>query len=144
MSAREITFRGKRQHDGRWIFGAYIPADRTYWRAPSIADCNHRFEIRPQTLGQYTGFDDINGLHIYEDDIVEVFDRGAELHIMIVRFGEYEGCIYGNENYGFYMEFTQKNKTKIYRNDFLHWHRLGVKIIGNVFDNPELLREGKE
>ena len=64
MSYREIEFRGKIRNTGEWIHGAFIPADYTYWREPSIADNNHRFEIRPETLGQYTGFKDKYGTKI--------------------------------------------------------------------------------
>jgi len=135
---RKIKFRGQRKKDGRWIYGAYIPNDCTYWTEPSIADMNHRFEIRPETLGEYTGFNDLEGTEIYEGDILQLDDTGDIEGFLIVNFGDNEGTMWGRENYGFFITFTNAKLNKINRQDFMYWFRKGVRVVGNVHDNHEL------
>lgn len=144
MSMRKITFRGKRKYDGKWIYGAYIPADYTYWREPSIADNNHRFEIRPETLGLYTGYKDVEGYKIFEEDILETDKEPFGKIIMVVGFGEISG-IYAKEKYlGFYVDMRQKNTPRqVLRKSLLDAIKEGAKIIGNIFDNPDLLGDKK-
>lgn len=136
---RQISFRGQRKTDGKWIYGAYIPSDCTYWEYPSIADNNHRFEIKPETLGQFTGYVDRKGVEIYEGDILVLEDSNEVEGVMIVRFGENKGTMYGGKNYGFYMAFSDERENRVKRSDFFNWLEDGVVVIGNVFDNPELL-----
>lgn len=136
---REIKFRGRIKGTDKWIYGAYVPPDCTYWQEPTIVDRNHRKEIVPETLGQYTGYKDFDGKEIYEGDILKLFDE-PDVGGIVVRFGECEGPMYGVQNYGFYVTFLIKELNLINRQDFLFWHRKGVKVIGNIYENPE---EGK-
>lgn len=116
---RTIKFRGKNTGSGRWIHGAYIPPDCTFWREPSIANLNHRYVIKPESLGQFTGLCDREGKEIYEGDIVK-------------RIIHPELCgqvIFGSS--GWVVECGS--------NEFEINYFGSVKVIGNVFDNPELL-----
>ena len=147
MSYREIKFRGKIRNTWEWIHGAFIPADYTYWREPSIADNNHRFEIRQETLGQYTGFKDKYGTKIYEGDILETL--GDVLPVpykkrMVVLWGPYCSKCYsdGESDLGFFMRHIPFHDFgDIWRRDFMYWVTFGVRVIGNIHDNPELLEE---
>lgn len=84
---RDIIFRGKRKHDGKWIEGYYTlvnPVDmpRSIRKPKSIifpitAECNwfnkyfyHATEVLPETVGQFTGLVDKYGTRIFEDDLV--------------------------------------------------------------------------
>lgn len=86
---------------------------------------------------QYTGLRDINGIEIYEGDIVnevyqsttKTFDEGIE-----IKFGNYDNKLgFGDFDYGFgfyYIQFGNPNSFK---------DSLRFLIVGNIYENPELL-----
>lgn len=141
---REIKFRGRRQN-GEWIHGALIPTEFSWWGVPSIADKNFRYEVDPETVGQYTGYKDVDGKEIYEGDIIENVSIPHESRI--IRFGEYADVpLLEKYHYGFYVEFLGKRLRDLYRTEFLFWIKRAWKcrIVGNIYDNPELMECMKE
>lgn len=103
-------------------------------------------EVFPETVGEYTGLKDKNDKMIFEGDIVKnkwCFIKGNS----IVRFGEYKSCDSSNDyqcgHLGFYLEHINDFNKRVFRKDIMYFANK-CEIIGNVFDNPELLRSETE
>lgn len=133
---REILFRGKRVDNGEWVYGYYVrtleeDADCFLFLIDWIYDYEGwcRYNVIPETVGQYSGFDD-NGVKIFEGDV---------LH-----WDSHWGWYVGYEN-GAFRRIPLNN---IQRINWKHYplEQEGLKtwrVIGNIHDNPEL-REGEE
>ena len=124
---REILFRAKHIHatdsnehlNGTWVHG-YL-SDENYIYDKSLEG---EFLVDENTICQYTGLTDKNEKKIFEDDIVQV--------------GWYKGTV-KYENGCFVIKW---NNIKFIRKDLGYWANLdGFQIIGNIYDNPELLEE---
>ena len=129
---REILFRGKTKH-GEWVEGWFIGKKRNAPYAeprdiPVIADKYLRcYDVKPETVGQYTGLKDRNGTRIFEGDIC-LCDRNINDYIdkkaFPVEFDPLRGWI-GVSADG-WSEFEGSA-----------WEY--AEVIGNIHDNPELL-----
>lgn len=99
-------------------------------------------EINKDTIGQYTGLKDKNGKEIYEGDIVEMHYFFGDYDVESLGFFENETKITGlvkiNE-YGTYVE--TKSGEDYYIIQYLESPTDQLEIIGNIYDNPELLEE---
>jgi len=131
---REILFRGKRTDNGEWVEGTFTKYGPTgaelNWIVPKYASYLYAFEIDADTVGQFTGLTDMKGRRIFEGDIVEGGDFNAEDNYGVIFWDAEDACweICGQEPNNLCADFTQ------------YWGR-DVEVIGNVYDNPELLEE---
>lgn len=140
---REILFRGKRVDNGEWIYGDLLtPTDiMDVWEISENTGMGDRYEIDPETVGQYTGITDKNGTKIFEGDIV------------CTRYSDGEICCSGDVQfcYGVYgAEWIEQKKNKGMVGGWGQLHNLRrfdddiinhIEVIGNIYDNPELLEK---
>lgn len=69
---RVIKFRGKFIETGEWVYGFYWSAiSFLELRHYILIDHNESFQVDPDSVGQFVGYCDKNGVEIYEDDILE-------------------------------------------------------------------------
>ena len=130
---REILFRGKRIDKGDWVEGqyAYILNPLTESGEPiKHLICNgtniFNHEINKETICQFTGLFDRNGKRIYENDIIKD-DISYTCGVVEWYQEDYAGwCV--NDFFFGEQQFT---------NDM--WNE--CEVIGNIFDNPELMEK---
>jgi len=132
---RKIKFRGKRVDSGEWTYGFYREWTMPEcWKYQGYRDgINYYIDNRgtiesqlviPETVGQYTDLKDKNGKEIYEGDILECV-LGWKYVV------EWDGTA------GRFIGYTLENERKIVYVD----RDPASEIIGNIYDNPELLQE---
>lgn len=127
---REIKFRGI-NNDGNWCFGDLIQSnnDHNVWiHAPKI---NHTYKVAPATVGQFTGLCDCEGKEIYEGDIL--LYRLPEN--MIALNNSDKSVVF----YGHGMFLVSHGKIEFSVNQVLGVHGDDAVVIGNVYENPEML-----
>lgn len=122
---REILFRGKRVDNGEWVEGYYSPVN-----IPITGNMGHfinvggyrAVEIDPETVSQFTGLCDKNGVKIFEGDIIKYFDDwigkieyDSDSALFVVSFVDGDDDNFGRVSCG------------------------DCEVIGNIYDNPELL-----
>lgn len=136
---REMLFKAKRIDNGEWIEGYYYKRVQGNNVVDAIEKYNGNiesieyYEINPETLCQYIGITDKNDRKIFENDIIETHTFGFDNDhfITYVKFGakfSMQGFYLDNGRSLFY--FGQSDLTKM--DD--------TKVIGNIFDNPELVK----
>ena len=149
---REILFKAKRIDNGEWVEGYYaerngktfIGIDISIYGDIFEVFCTpviRWFEVDPKTLCQFTGLCDKNGKKIWESDIIS-YQR------------DNDDCPFPNKDtkkrFGkvFYQGFRStfaigmgKNGSRSINDDLWKYVQNGnrVEVIGNQFDNPELL-----
>lgn len=148
---RDIEFRGKRIDNGEWVYGYYYKAKYyriddelcDYITVPHLNEYNvpsSNYVVDPSTIGQHTGLKDKNGTKIFEDDIVlvpyidPIFKYKWDNTLS-------ERAIIKYDDGMFYVEYMESgDKFTLFAMDG------NMKIIGNIYDNPELSRAsvGKE
>lgn len=117
---REILFRGKRVDNGEWVEGFYC-GDHPFMDFSFIVIGSVEYKVKTETVGQFTGLTDKNGVKIFEGDILKKEYR-TESFILTVSWGE-NGFVFKCEN-------DYSDNIKILSTS---------KIIGNIHDNKDLL-----
>lgn len=137
---REVIFRGKRTDCEAWVEG-----DLLHYESGEMAICKGfsnygyeateiigRYKVIPETVGQYTGLTDKNGVRIFEGDICR-FKRFNDIYI---------GKIVFNVKTASFVMWYQ-SIVGAYGEKATHKMLLsvcdGIEVIGNIYDNPELL-----
>lgn len=141
---REIKFRGYSEFYKKWLYGSLV--DNLFKDLKAGKKCSYIFdtslnenydcwedfiqdeelEVITNSVGQYTGLKDKNGVEIYEGDIVKINENLYEVWHSGLAFG----LIDKNKNFFEYMCQLCDMNGKVY------------EVIGNIYENPEFLKEG--
>lgn len=137
-------YRAKRKHDGEWVYGFYVD----YYRGSMIMSplvigegINTVVEtpVDPDTLCRCSGLTAC-GQEVYEGDIVRFYiDHTSEFWTAVVRFGWHD-----TYEYGWYLEPIRDTDLIKRIGLWFGENRLPsatAKVIGNVWDNPEMMEE---
>lgn len=119
---REILFRGKRIDNGEWVEGDFVHLPHGV-----VILANGYANIDPETVGQYTGLTDKNGVKIFEGDIITIPDSKKMGLPALIRYD--------------YVRATYEVSRSGYNPLSLIDAREFYEVIGNIHDNPELLGE---
>lgn len=137
---REILFRAKRADTDAWIEGNYLNDEEIAYISGFIYNNTifgfekipFKCQVIPETVSQFTGLYDKNGVRIWENDIV-IIGGNKSFPTMIEFFSGSLQCV---------RKYTNKGR----ENEYSYLHRLEYdnpnqyEIIGNVFDNSDLLK----
>lgn len=131
----EILFRGKTKQKN-WVEGNGIMQGQdciSYARWVDICNDRIRYEVIPETVGRFTGLTDNNGKKIFEGDIV----KNALYREMpfIVKY---------DQSRGGYFPFASGDGCGCCEIETITPDKNGqvdVEVIGNIYDNPELLEQ---
>lgn len=137
MELRKIVFRGKSERNGVWLYGDLeyniqkdIARIHTYNKAGMYEG---QYIVDNETIGQFTGLYDKNQKEIYEGDIL----KWSKDRLYVVKF--LDGMFYASVeecNEGILGGFP------LYR--LTEYEDGKCEIIGNIFDNTELMKGGKK
>lgn len=148
---REILFRGKRASNGNWIEGYFVllAINEGLKHAIHTGTDEGRFilfEVIPETVGQFTGLCDKNGNKIFEGDILKA-TYTEQRQYQGVSYQDEHSCVEEviyNEKSACFMLKIMCEDVPLYR----PLHNFGslanikeLEVIGNIYDNPELLEE---
>ena len=136
MGIRKIVFRGKRTDTGEWVYGDLIQWEGGMVEIAPIERDNVQYTVKPDTVGQYTGLKDRNGTDVWEGDIVKT-------PLLDPIFGDVLSDAFDNVAISFhngsFVVAYYNGRHKIYLQDLYD----KIEVIGNIYDNPELLEDGK-
>lgn len=143
---REIIFRGKRTDNGEWVKGYYsaeLYSNTHYisaWYYGSYAELQ-KFEVDPETIGQFTGLTDVNGTRIFEGDIVKTHYGNAVKADFVEQVVFFNGifCTMYKPNAAACGWYSIIGGPRPISPTTVYMDR--VEVIGNLHDNPELLNE---
>jgi hypothetical protein len=135
---REILFRGQHRRYGEqvnmageklppvWVYGGVLQGEGDfsiiYGSKSPDGKFEEKYSVYTETLGQYTGLDDVTGSKIFEGDVINAQWRSRSSAEVVFESGMFKA-------HG--MSLITWIADPFYR----------CKIIGNIYDNPELLKE---
>ena len=125
---RTIKFRGKLKSNGNWEYGDLLHDnfDACYIYPIEVGDLYKNNEVIPETIGQFTGLYDCEGNEIFEGDILDF--NGLKVEVRFVR-GVFALLVNGNLD----DELCGDCRTDLF-----------AKVIGNVYENPDILKGGEQ
>ena len=147
---REIIYRGKRCSDGEWVYGFYVESKCSWqghkphksWIVPNAISNGGffnilgRYAVKDDTVGQFAGLYDKNGMKIFEGDIVEVYDftsAYASKYRGVVKMYRGSWCVEYEDSI---LDIVAH--PRLFFDDFADRK---TEVIGNIYDNQDLLNK---
>lgn len=139
---RTIKFRGKTRGNGKWYYGSLVYSDEInaaiYFQiGRGLVKTMDWVYVNPETVGQFTGLCDCNGKEIYEGDIVDFDDKPY-----CVNGSKYQGAVVMHKGAWCVQHYEKCFDVHFYSplfvDDFANRKTI---ILGNIYDNTELLKE---
>lgn len=131
---REILFRGKREDNGEWVEGYLLRHNEEYYiyyeepdEMCQVGNWLLNAKVIPETVGQYIGITDKNGTKIFEGDLMNGVCGKSFFEAAEVRWKSLFLEFFAGDN-----PLFEDNQESTY------------EVIGNIHDNPELLKGGEE
>ena len=122
---REPLFKAKRVDNGAWVEGSLIGNDVIVGKIVEFEEdyfCTEFwYKVDPETVGQFTGMTDKKGKKLFEGDVYSMGEKNI-LYVVIFDKSQFIGKQVGNRSLA-----------------GLEYWKSDIEIIGNVYDNPELL-----
>lgn len=148
MATRKILFRGQTRRKGEktsisgkplpgiWVTGGIFPQNKGYERAiiytqdPKV----EKHVVYAETVGQYTGVDDVLETPVFEDDIITFWQRTDAKHMQ-----RYKGTVKYDETLtSFTVVSCEPNRLS---DPVFLWDCSDIYVVGNVFDGELSKRE---
>ena len=92
-------------------------------------------------MGEYTGLTDKNGKKIFEGDTLKPFDDEIDKMVVEFHYGIFMLCLYGERGYMGEGGWVEEGNYGAFECEPLESYGDDIEIIGNIHDNPELVKE---
>ena len=127
-------FRGKRTDNGEWVYGDLVRDNigGSYVFPNDAPGLYREYKVNPETVGEYTGLNDKKGNKVFEGDIIALNPR---------RFAN-KRVFYYTRCSGFHLTESMDEPKPCDINPIFSDDCGKYEVIGNIHDNPELLKGG--
>lgn len=130
---RDILFRAKRLDNGEWVEGNLFVPDKPDTPTQICIGTNIvriSCDVDPSTIGQYTGKTDKNGKRIFEGDILGTRYDSFDIDYVVVEVVKWFRNGWATQEGDYMPDSLTEDGILPYS-----------EIIGNIYDNPELLEK---
>ncbi|WP_301345918.1 MULTISPECIES: YopX family protein [Muribaculaceae] len=131
---KTIKFRAKTTANGHWVYGSLINHGNGLF---SISNRKSNTWVQEDSIGQFTGLPDRNGKEIYQGDIITVNGRYPRVVLWDKVSWAIIPCELYNDKHFWVMNLQHPG------NDWWEEFADEIEVVGNMYDNPELLN-GKQ
>ena len=143
---REIKFRGRMKRTKQWMYGDLAHVQGQPCIQVDVSTDERKtvgMNVDPDSVGQYTGLHDMNGREIYEGDIIQRMyeievGKGRNRHIERAQVAsdtpkviDFRGGAFG---------YVNERANRLFDEEWLPLLDQECEVIGNIYDNPELLK----